>query len=729
MPVTDRGIQWKIMLGAAACLLVAAVLAYFLLTGQALVEAGRISAAVLLSLSLLSLVGSFFAYGQPERWLVWLGWFVMTLVIRSAFGIVLLFYDYTGLGLFVLAVGAGIELTILIRGLSLVPRVRLIGLTFVGALEALSLAAVLNWSGPETNQAMVTGLLGFTAMGLTFLLGHWLLKWLLSWPMPVFAVARSVLDEAIRMKVAMVFVILLLLSLAMLPSAVGEDHVDYQVQRFLAYSMMAVAFFLGIMTIFLGCSSVARDLSQKQIFLTMSKPISRAQYLLGKWLGLAALNLLLVTMCGGAIYTFTMVFRASEKPDSRWLAELDNFVLVARESKLPEPQDPAVIDQLIEQREKQYLADNTQQAADGTIQQPVITPRLIDEFRGAAYSKWQTLKPLEEKTFVFSGLDYARKEGGYIQLRFKPSRSSDLPEETQQQMRMMGFSTEYVVLLPQINGEPVALPHPVYPQLYPQVYTPVLAMANRTVRTIELPVYPEEVGRAIRSDLSEESDQKAERISPLIDNEGKMRLTLKNFSASSAGGNGTVSFKRGEEFELLIPVGSFEGNLFRAMLINWMQLCLLSTVGIMAGTFLSFPVACMLTFLVFAAGLLSSYVTEALRFYGNLPSDDLPAWDWILSLLGYFWNETGSRILNDNYEGFKPDEVLQTIVALFAKITVSLLPQLSVYDPTDKIANGRVITWSRTFDAGLWMMVIWNGAACLVGWLAFRKRELAQVQV
>jgi ABC-type transport system involved in multi-copper enzyme maturation permease subunit len=64
--------------------------------------------------------------------------------------------------------------------------------------------------------------------------------------------------------------------------------------------------FIGL-TIFLGCSIYSREIERKTIYTLLSRPISREQYLIGKYLGLAGLLLLMLIsfmMC----FTFVKIF-------------------------------------------------------------------------------------------------------------------------------------------------------------------------------------------------------------------------------------------------------------------------------------------------------------------------------------------------------------------------------------------------------------------------------------
>ena len=46
------------------------------------------------------------------------------------------------------------------------------------------------------------------------------------------------------------------------------------------------------MTLFLSCATVAFEIRERQIWQLMTKPVHRINYLLGKWVGVATLNVI-----------------------------------------------------------------------------------------------------------------------------------------------------------------------------------------------------------------------------------------------------------------------------------------------------------------------------------------------------------------------------------------------------------------------------------------------------
>ena len=55
-----------------------------------------------------------------------------------------------------------------------------------------------------------------------------------------------------------------------------------------AFALLGIYFFNAIIALFLGTTSFYRDVERKTVYFILAKPVSRAQFLIGKFLGLCA---------------------------------------------------------------------------------------------------------------------------------------------------------------------------------------------------------------------------------------------------------------------------------------------------------------------------------------------------------------------------------------------------------------------------------------------------------
>jgi len=112
----------------------------------------------------------------------------------------------------------------------------------------------------------------------------------------IVAIAWVTVREALRQKLAvnlLVFaVVLVIASLTLSTLTFGEQ---YRIIADIALSSMEI--FGTLIAVFLGAGLIARDVERRTVYPIIAKPVSRAQYVVGRYLGLVStttLNLLLM---------------------------------------------------------------------------------------------------------------------------------------------------------------------------------------------------------------------------------------------------------------------------------------------------------------------------------------------------------------------------------------------------------------------------------------------------
>ena len=99
----------------------------------------------------------------------------------------------------------------------------------------------------------------------------------------ILAVAKNTIKQALRMKIALVFIIMLLVLLPVLGiSTTGDETIKGRLQTFISYSMSLTSFLLCLLTIAISIYTVTNDIKEKQIFTVVTKPIRRFEFLTGK---------------------------------------------------------------------------------------------------------------------------------------------------------------------------------------------------------------------------------------------------------------------------------------------------------------------------------------------------------------------------------------------------------------------------------------------------------------
>ncbi|MCC7204792.1 MAG: hypothetical protein IT441_06905 [Phycisphaeraceae bacterium] len=446
--------------------------------------------------------------------------------------------------------------------------------SIVSATAAAGLLGfLLLLSGRESGVIAVAGVWSMAAaMGG----GVWLLRKLLGGRSAVLAVARTMVDEAIRMKVALVCVGALALLVPVLPMALDKQELlRYRIMFTLSWSLMGVGVILGLMTIFLACATVAGDLRNRQIYLTLTKPLGRGGYLLGKWVGIMALNALLLLVTGLGVYTFVILLeRSGTQRDDYDLRSVREQVLVARVSAEAQPPPGVDFEQVYEQRIKMLREEHPEEFAQVSEQEK---QNMILALRAA----WHTIEPQNSEAYFFTGLSAARGGGQVIQLRLHPLSTAS--------------GTETVVQLAlRINGR--VMPTNVY------------RLADRTVSLIPIP-------------------------SSLVDDRGNLLVEIANVDDPNRPLTGSINFAPGEGVQALYRVGGFEGNLARALTVTWIKLGFLAALGLASATVLDFPVACLLCLLVYVGASASGFFEQSLADFGAKARSDVTGWRQLVATI------------------------------------------------------------------------------------------------
>ena len=158
-------------------------------------------------------------------------------------------------------------------------------------------------------------------------------------------------------------------------------------------------------------------------------------------------------------------------------------------------------------------------------------------------------------------------------------------------------------------------------------------------------------------------------------------------------GMGTIFFDP-NGIELLYRVGGFGDNLFRAQLMNLLKLSFLGMLSVVCAATLSFPVACLVVFTVFSAGSIGPFLATSVAEYSI---------------------RTDSEIL----KGF---EALVRTIAGATEFSVRAFGEAQGNGP---VVEGRLVSWNDVGRTFVMIGVGWSGVLLVLGYLSFRRKELA----
>ncbi len=608
--------------------------------------------------------------------------------------------------------------------------------TFVITTLIFSLAGLLfralGWeTGWKTSAYLFLAVLGF-------LVGINVLRLLLRPGHPILGVARTMLEEALRMGIALIFIIALFAMLVILPLGLGsEDRVTYMVQRFLVYSTAVVFVLLGLMTVLLSARTVSLELSSRQAHMTLTKPITRWQYLLGKWLGIVLLDAVLVAVAGVAIYGFTMGIARNPALNDLDRFQVDREILTARLAMTPDPIDIGWEQMYQNVLTEKQLRDPDQFGTEGTALSSL--PNAIkQEVMAEAIGRFYTVDGASSKQYRFTGLQSARlasersierakaivrDQSGLSDdeaeqyVRATLSQPNELKPETIQKVtpavgdemvRELEREKIQLVLTPDTSPEPedqfVEFYIRVNNQPWPRLMEP--GAPPMPVNRGEVPV---------------ESPYEVNIPASMIDQEGTLVVTIE---VPRQRLDGTpqpyVQFNyKDAQIELYYRVGSFEVNLLKAMAVLWLKLCFLAMLGLAAGALLSFPVAAMLGLVVFVAAWASGAIDESLADYASTPRN-ADAWTVVTATVSSFFTHIGNGAF---YDAFR------VVVRIIGEGFMLLVPSFGKFNTSELLSTGRVIGLGLVFSATWKIGLMWTGIVGAIGLYFFHRREIARVTV
>ena len=610
-----------------------------------------------------------------KSWKMWLIVLLALLGLTEGIGLLLAAQGSAEAAGVVRSVGRIVSNAWVIYGLIVwraVPWVRRFGIILLGT-AAVQMLALTCWAMGWTDMVIALG--GAYAMALIFYAGLWLIRILLSPGVPLFGVARTLVDEAIRMKIALVFIVGVALLIAIFPFAINqEDFLKYRITSFLTWSLMATSALLGLMTIFLSISTITREQAQKQVYLSLTKPLHRGEYLVGKWLGITLLNLLLLSVAGAGIYAFTLLLQAQPARDSADRLAVRSQVLVARQSVAPVAPDPTELKLMYDDMLGRLRDEDPDRYGKPDSPADTVAPADQADIQQKVVLRWYSIANRTSKTYRFTGLKAAEKYDQPLQLRFKPKLAGD---------SLSGF----VYIGMRINGRPYY-----DPLICPQ--PGMLKLAENNFHVLDIPP-------------------------SVLNDQGAMDIEVYNPSINGRP-QPVLNFNPKDGMEVLYRVGEFEGNLVRTMLILWLKLMFLAMLGLAAGAYLSFPVAVFVCMLIYFTAASNAYIAESLKYYASFPHDTLPLWAKIQWLIAK---------VSSLYDQGKYGDIIKMVIKLIGSGFLMVAPSFGDLNATPLVADGRLVPMSMLTHALIWAGAVWTWLAGFIGWMLFRNKELARVTV
>jgi len=225
----------------------------------------------------------------------------------------------------------------------------------------------------------------------------------------ILAIASISLRTTLRSKVVLSLVVILLMVIIGLPLSIKSDAtISGEVQILVIYTLGIVIAILSIATLWAGCAAISSEVAERQIHLVVSKPVTRFQILLGKWVGLVVLNAALLCVSGVAVYGLLRWNTRATQLTGDELRQLNEEILVARTRIGPQIPDVDV--------EARKMADDWMKAPN--FPPNATRAEAIDEARKMILAKAFSVPPGATITWKFD-LPTRLREDHPLHIRYK----------------------------------------------------------------------------------------------------------------------------------------------------------------------------------------------------------------------------------------------------------------------------------------------------------------------
>jgi hypothetical protein len=457
----------------------------------------------------------------------------------------------------------------------------------------------------------------------------------------IWAVAINTVKQALRMKVAIIFTLILLVLLPVMGSAMtGDGTIKGRIQSFICYGLSLATFLLCMLTIIVTIYSVTVDVQKKYIYTVITKPIRRFQFLLGKLLGVMLLDVLLLAVFSTIIYFIAVNIAPYHKADEAELKKLNDELFTARAAlKAPEVDVKNDVEKLYKKLERN--AQLPEEVVAGSIVREKYKKALEAQFK----LRQRAAVPGRELVFEYQHIKPLKKQDRLF-VRFKYEVSVNPPDLHVYSLWIVGDLRQF--------------------QYAQKSKTPFYSFERkdliRTFYEIEVPA-------------------------DAVADDGYLGVAFLNMPNLN---DTVVIFPQDDGLEVLYKADNFTANFIRAVLLILLRLLFLTSLGLLASAYLSFPVAVLMCLVVFFTGMISGYVFESFEFM---------------------------------------DENLTNIYSYTIKPLVQLLPQFDKFNPTSFLVSARLLSWSVLARVAVVMVGIKAAILLLLAMFIFSKREVARVVV
>ena len=375
----------------------------------------------------------------------------------------------------------------------------------------------------------------------------------------IWAVAKNTIKQALRMKIAVVFIIMLLVLLPVLGiKTTGDETLKGRLQTFVSYGLSLTSLLLCLLTIIVSIYTVTSDIKYRQIYTVITKPIRRFQFLLGKLLGIMLIDIVLLALFSSFIYIFALYMPKFFKATEDEIVQADNEFYTARAAlTIPEVDVSQEVEERYDELKKigRLPSDYTREQVIAELTAQAKLKQRAADVGQVLIWEFDNVKPLTKSMFI-------------------------------------GFKYEVAVTPPDMQvygrwyaGDPVYVKTGEQPETQP--FERILKHSIQTFHEIEFP-------------------------SDVVPEDGHMAIAFMNIPLNRT----SITFPR-DGLAVLYKADTFTANFIRAVLLILFRLIFLACLGILTSTFVSFPVAILVCLVLFSTASISNFVIESFDSLGS----------------------------------------------------------------------------------------------------------------
>ena len=569
---------------------------------------------------------------------------------------------------------------------------------------------------------------------------------------PLLAVAFLTWKASIRYRFFWVMLCLLLFAVGGLPLIVKDDgSAEGMTQILITYTLSMITAIMGAATLWISAGSLANEIENHQLQMVATKPISRWQIWLGKWVGVMSMNFVLLLFAGGVVYG-VVEYRANQltrdglnrikdltENEIRQLAYNSGIAQVESDPKTGRPKEdkegnPILVDIGLVRNKLAGLEEK--KLRDKILIARASIPMINSVERRQLYQT-QTNGPLSSRsvpleTWVEQMMKryMPKREAQLLQMKIEAQQESGVnPGEIIQELD----SYEKVAATNQIRQEILG-------------YSQILGVAEGLSLQFKKPRgwNPDELDEFAMRFYFEDTQvaYNDDDLYPFVfgfgPGKGQVVQDTVQFDArtfheipmpvslpSNEGGRinmfdtnslisiffyngGRASLKvpylesrgrgGGKGVELLYKEAGVAGNYLRALGIVFAWLGVFAALGLFAGSFMSFGMS-------------------AFACLGILV---------IAGVLGLV-EEVGEEgtIMQTYTDGKRDASVIDTVLVPASKILVWLIKPIKEYSPIEKLTEGRSVTWKELFYAYAYIWGLAGAVLGVLGSVILSSRQLA----